>query len=237
MSDTDFPTFTDGRRSPRQPIVKCWNILEDALPKRYHWLKDDIKVSGMALDHVIETTGEHVGGFSGASARKGTLTLLLDSADDSYPLPGHIVSIQKGAVLGWYRVDDASAPNDGKQQVTVALTVTRIIHPFFSDLLSEDEGEVSRQTFSIAAISVTTTITPDPVNHRTGSTKLYELTPEGETASLPAGVAIASSTGVITLTAASLVAGTYYLDVTAKDTLAPKRTLKGGNHLVLTITA
>jgi hypothetical protein len=69
-------------------------------------------------------------------------------------------------------------------------------------------SDTYRQTFSIAAISVTDTITPVPVNHRTGSTKLYELTPELSTASLPAGVAINATTGVISPTRVNSRRGT-----------------------------
>jgi hypothetical protein len=233
----DFPTFTDGRRAPRQPIVKCWNILSSNLPVRFHWLSDDIKTSGMSVDHIIESSGEHVGGFAGASARKGNLTLLLDNADDAVPQPGHVISLQKGAVTEWYKVDESSAPNQGKNQVTITLTVTRLIHPLFTGLLSEDEGDLKRVTYSIASMNATETITAAPVNTRSGATLTCALAAEGESAALPAGVAIDATTGVITITKASVVAGTYYIDVTCQDVLANKRTLKGGCHLVLTITA
>lgn len=240
MSDSNFPTMTDGRRGPRQPIVKCWNILESSLPKRYHWLKDSIKASGMSLDHLVEDTGEHVGGFSGASARKGSLTILLDDAADKIPLPGMVIELVKAGaaapVSSYYRVDEADEPMEGKQQVTVTLTVTRLVHPFFTGILSEDEGDTKRVTYSIATMGTTETITAAPVNHRTGSTKAYSLLALNDTTTFP-GIEINASTGVITITKASVAAGVYEVDVLATDTLANKRTLKGGCKLVVTITA
>ncbi len=236
MSDHDFPTMMDGRRAPRQPTVKCWNLLLDDLPRKYHWLKDDIKVSGYSLDWLIESTGEHLGGFSGASARKGPLTVLLDDATDPVPLPGHVVSITKGAITGWYRVEETSEPMEGKAQVTLTLTLTRMVNPFFTGLLSADEGDTFRLELSLATMDPVTTIATNPVNHRDGSVKAYSLEPLGETTAFP-GITIDPATGEISVAVATAVAGVYELDVLATDTLTNKRTLKGGCRLVVTITA
>ncbi|MBX3751401.1 MAG: putative Ig domain-containing protein [Opitutaceae bacterium] len=236
MPAYDFPQFTDGRRGVRSPTVKCYNILSGGNPIQLHYIDDDIKGSSFSLDHILEGDGEHLGGYTKASIRSGTLNVQLDKADDTEPMPGHVIGLTKKSVEGFYQVREASFPGQRNNVVRGALNLVRIVNPFFTGLLSEDEGDTKRVTYSIAAMGTTETIDPQPVNHRTGATKAYSATLSSG-AALPAGIAINASTGVITITKADVVAGVSTIKVVATDTLTNKRTLEGEATLVLTITA
>jgi hypothetical protein len=235
MSDQDFPTFNDGRRAPRQPTINWWNVLVGGLPTSLIWLEDDIKASGYSVSHTVESTGEPLGGFSGASVRSGTVSIQVDDASAPIPLPGHVVSIIKGSVTNWYVVEEVSDPFKGKEAVRLTLTLRRIINPFFTQLLSPDEGDTFRITFSKGGGDKT--YAGLPVNTRTGATIACALAPLGTTGSVPAGVTIGATTGIIAVTAATVAIGVYQLDVTCADTLLNKRTNTGGNQLWLTVTA
>lgn len=235
MSAPDFPSFSDGRRAVRFPTVKCYNHLVSSAARQYHYIEDDIKHAGLSVDHMLEGDGEHVGGYAKAGLRSGNLAIQLDAADDPVPLPGHVIGLTKNSgTEEFYVVTDTSAPNKRNDQVRLALTVKRIINPFFTGLLSSDLGDSLAYTFSKAAGNAS--ITAAPVNHRSGATKAYSGIQSDGTA-LPAGLTVNAATGVIDITAATIATGSYEIEVIATDTLSGKRTLSGSNVLKLTVTA
>jgi hypothetical protein len=236
MSASDFPQFTDGRRALRSPTVKCYNILSGGNPIQLHYIDDDIKGSSLSVDHILEGDGEDLGSFTKRSMVSGSLNVQLDKADDPQPLEGHIIGLTKNLLEGFYVVREAAFAGARNNIVRGALSLRRIVNPFFTGLLSEDEGDTKRVTYSKATMGTTETIDPQPVNHRTGATKAYSATLSSG-AALPAGIAIDAGTGVITVTKADVAEATVTIKVVATDTLANKRTLEGEATLVLTVTA
>lgn len=236
MSASDFPQFTDGRRGLRQPTVKCYNLLLNSAPRQYHYIDDDIKGSSLSIDHILEGDGEHLGSYTKKGLTAGNLNLQLDTADQPAPVEAHVIGLMKNLVEGFYVVTESSFPGKAKEVLRGSLSLKRIVNPFFSGLLSEDEGDTKRVSYSKATMATTEDITTAPVNHRTGSTKAYSATQSDGTA-LPTGVAISSSTGVITITKATVAESTWTIKVVATDTLANKRPLEGEATLVLTVAA
>lgn len=236
MSASDFPQFTDGRRGLRQPTVKCYNLLLSSAPRQYHYIDDDIKGSSFTIDHILEGDGEHLGGFTKKSLTSGPLNIQLDAADQPAPVEAHVIGLMKNLVEGFYTVSESSFPGKAKDVVRGSLSLKRIVNPFFTGLLSEDEGDTKRVSYSKATMATTEDIDPQPVNHRTGATKAYSATQSDGTA-LPTGVAINVSTGVITITKATVAESTWTIKVVATDTLANKRPLEGEATLVLTVAA
>ena len=233
----DTPSLTDGRRAIKDPIVENLNVLVSAVPLRYHYIDDSLKVSGRLTKHELEGEGDLLGfDVKSSGAREGNMNLQLDKATDTPPDVGHILKVTKGTSIRFYGVVDAPVPNKRNDVVRIGPSLLQLMNPFFQGLLSADEGDTLRQTYSIATMGTTETITTNPQNHRTGSTKAYSATLEDGTA-LPTGIAINASTGVITVTKATVSAAVSTIKVVATDTLANKRTTEGEATLVLTITA
>jgi hypothetical protein len=239
----DLPSLSDGSRGITDPIVENLNVLVSSVPLKYIFLSDTFKVAGrvtqfdtpeegVILGMDIRSTGPQVGG----------LNVQLKKATDVVPLPAHTIKITKGTGIKYYGVTDGDNPNQRNAPVRITPTLQERINPFFQGLLSSDLGDAKQQSYSIATMGVTETITTNPQNHRSGATKAYAATLSDGSA-LPAGVAINASTGVITVTKASVVAGVYNILVTASDTLATLPAdheyylLEGIGTLYLTITA
>lgn len=246
MSDRDFPTMTDGLRAVRKPTVRCYNLLSGGSARRYHFVSDDIKGSSLSIDHILEGAGAHLGGFVGSGMYSGTLNIQLDRADDPVPQAAHVVSITKKRsavdVETFYVVTEDGAPNEVNNVVRAALAVKRIVNPVLTGLLSEDLGDTKQASYSKAAMGTTETIDVGGKNLRTGSTVTYAAT-QSDGSALPAGIAISSSTGVITITKADVAEGTVTIEVTCQDlkstlpTDHPARTRTGIATLILTIAA
>jgi hypothetical protein len=227
----DYPSFTDGKAGLKDPT--CRNV---AAALYYHWIEDSLKEGAVSIDHILEGEGDVLGSDTKANGSKtGTIKIQLNLATDTKPRPGHIIELIKGATTEYYVVTEMPVENKRGDVVRLSIPVKLIIHPFFTGLQSVAEGDTLRLTKSIATPS-TSTLATTPVNHRTGATKAYSALQSDGTA-MPAGVAISSSTGVITFTHASLVAGTYTILVTATDTLTPYTARESDDTLILTVTA
>jgi hypothetical protein len=232
----DYPSYTDGKKGLRDPICQNISVLVGGLPLAYHWIKDTLKMQGRVIEHILEGEGDHLGSDTKSTGvKKGMINIQLVNATDAFPLPGHVIEVIKGANDEFYIVSETPEDMERNQVVREGFPVVQAIHPVFKGLQSAAEGDTLRLTKSIAA-GGTTTLDPQPVNLRPGATLLYSAL-QSNGAALPDGVAISSSTGVITFTHASLVTGTYTILVDCLDTLVNKTDRQGEATLVLTVTA
>lgn len=236
MGDILTPSFTDGKAGVRSPTLRNLSVLVSGSPLVYHYVKESLKEEGMSLEHVLDGEGVFLGSDTkGTGKKSGTISLQYKKATDAVALPGHVLELVKGASTEYYVVQEDPEEIERRSVKRASPSVLRIMHPFFTGLQSQALGDTLLLTKSIATPS-TSTLATNPVNHRTGSTKAYSAL-QSDGSALPAGVAISSSTGVITFTHASMVAGTYDIKVTALDTLAGYDDLESQNTLLLTVTA
>lgn len=228
----DYPSFTDGKAAIKDPTIRNY-----AANKYYHFISSSITESAVSIDHTLEGEGDHLGSDTKATGVKiGTINIQLLLATDQQPRPGHIMELIIGSTTEYYVVTGMPAETKRGDVVRLAVPVKLIIHPFFGGLQSVAEGDTLRLTKSISTGGPTSTLATTPLNHRTGSTKAYSAL-QSDGSALPAGVAINATTGVITFTHASLVAGSYTIEVTATDTLSPYSQRESSDTLILTVTA
>jgi hypothetical protein len=234
---SDSPSLTSGRKSIKDPIVENLNVLVASVALRYHFIDDSLKVVGRVIEHALEGEGDVIGfDIKSEGVEKGGLNLQLDSPTDVAPQPGHRLKVTKGTSIKYYGVSEGGAPNKRNDVVRPSPSVIQEINPFLSGLLSETEGDLKRQSYSIAAMGATETVATTPINGRTGGVIAVTAT-QSDGSALPTGVAINASTGVITVTKATVLAGVYTIQVVVTDTLTGYSTRSGEATLVLTITA
>lgn len=240
---SDSPSLTSGRRGVKDPVVENLNVLVSGNPLRYHFIKHSLKVPARLTRHDMEGEGINLGfDVRAVGAEEGTIDLQLDKATDALPLPAHILRKTIGSVVKYFGVTDGSQPVERNSVIRISPSLLQIINPFFKGLLSQDLGDTLQASYSKATVTTSTTATldPQPVNTRTGATLAYAATQEDGSA-LPAGVTISPTTGVITLTGAALVIGTYTIKVSMTDLITtlpanhPWTTLAAEQTLILTI--
>ncbi|HVT74584.1 MAG TPA: Ig domain-containing protein [Lacunisphaera sp.] len=239
----DTPSLTSGRRAIKDPVVENMNVIVNGAPQRYHFIKHGFKVSSKLSKHNREGDDVNLGfDVRRGGPKEGPLDLQLNYPTDAFALAAHILRLTVGSRVEYFGISEDSWPEERLMPVRGSVTCLQLLNPFFAGLLSADLGDTLQTTYSIATMGTTETLDPKPTNHRSGATKAYSATQEDGSA-LPDGVAINASTGVITLTKADVVAGTYVIKVVATDTLTslpsnhPWRQLDCEQTLILTITA
>lgn len=227
---SDFPSFTDGRRGVKDPVVT--NLMTGTV---YHYIKDSFKVGGRAIDHELEGEGDHLGSDTKSSGcEKGVLNIQLNKATDDAPQVAHVLKVVKGTSTKYYVVTEEPHDMERNNVVRLGVPLTQVVNPFFSALVSAAEGDTYRKTHSKAQADwVFPTL---PVNHRTGSTKAYSAT-QSDGSAVPAGFVINAGTGIITVTSATIAIGVYTIKVVGTDVLAPYTDREGEATLELTVTA
>ncbi len=237
----DTPSLTDGRRAIKDPIVENLNVLVSSAPVRYHFISHSLKIAGRLTPFELEGEGTILGfDVRSAGPKTGGIRLQLNKPTDAIPQAAHILRLTVGTRIEYYGVTEADDPEERNAPVRIAPTLHQMVNPVFKGLLSEGLGDTKQTTFS--KLAGDTTIDPEPVNTRSAGTKAYSATQEDGSA-IPAGLAINASTGVLSITAATIATGTYIIKVVVSDVLAtlptdhPYRTLEGEATLILTVTA
>jgi hypothetical protein len=230
------PQVTDGLTATGNALVECLNLSGSAsLPattyQRYEYLSDSISVEGVDQDY---TDGDNapLGGRTAAGFEKGAIPIKVTPATAKLPKPGYILHCDFGDGDEFYRVTAQGRSRSKGGVKTGSPAVTRLIHPFVQDCLTEAYGSRAIKTQAAGALtgSFTTALTQRLT--RAGGTITFSLGAEpGE--SVPAWLSINASTGALSGTA---VAGTYNLHIIITDTLANFATLKGYGVLTLIIT-
>ncbi len=218
------PSFQDGAAAVTSTYVECLN--DSNLVALY--AGDGITEEGIHNAHALPS-GEALGSHTQATGFvRGPLNLQLQNPSDEYR-PGYILKLNSL----YYEITGAVGDKREKNKVTmISPPVKKVINPIISTLLST-LGQVLESTKAGAS----STLDCDVVNTRAGATGSFALsawTDEYTTAVVPAGMTMASSTGIITLS--TVAAGTYYLKVTYTETLTGKPTRKGVGHIIMTVT-
>ena len=221
--------MTDGKSGLKNPTVRCFNLLDgSSQPRRYHYIDDNISQAAVSIDHDLEGDGDPLGSDTQAGREAGVLNIQCEQIDQPAPFPASVIELNKVGVAKYYVVTAEGAQFKRNDMKRYALPVKRLYNPFCSGLLGPlgNYFEVSK--------AATSTLSAAAVNTRAGATVAYALAMVDGTA-LPAGLAINSSSGMITLTA--VAQATYELEVTITDTLTGKRERKGTGTISLTVTA
>lgn len=184
-----------------------------------------------AAEHVIfyDDDMQHVGSDTRSKEVTGSLTCTYE--DSSYTLLTDDHRFRIGQVLlyrgAYYTVTGYTGNEALRTTLTAQLTVTQLVCPVLTNMLS-DTAQAITDTHSAAAGAYT--FAPTVANTRAGSTITYELE------EAVAGVAINSSTGVVTIATPSV--GTYEVTVICVDTPASGVDIrKGYAQLTVTVSA
>lgn len=207
MSDAQY---TDGRAGLSELILTN-------LSNGYTYFGEDFKTSdGADVKIFKDSNGVHIGSDVKKDVFTGSASLTYASLDYSLPTDAHRVG--SGQVLnidGYYfvvgKAETSKAPRDVSK---VSVDLTEIVNPIVSSALSSTGNS---KTFS-KTVGSAYTKNHTAVNTRVGSTVTWRLAATKTGLTIPAGLAIASATGIETW--ATPAAGTYKYEVICTDTLA-----------------
>lgn len=230
------PQVTDGLSATGNALVQCLNLSgSGSLPattyQRYEYVSDSITVEGADNDH---TDGDNapLGGTTFAGFEKGAISLKVVPATAKLPRPGHVLHCDFGDGDEFYRVTAMGRGRTKNNVKTGNPGVTRLLHPFPLECLSEAYGFRAIKTQAAGSLSGSFTSALTARNIRSGGTLAWSLGAEpGE--SVPNWLSINASTGALSGTA---VAGTYNLRIIVTETLANFDTRRGYGVLTLIIT-
>lgn len=244
MSGTPLvPQQTDGKHGLRSPTLSCLNLFSSGTtPQTYHYIDDDIKVAGVTTEHALENDGSPLGSDVRTGFEKGNISLQYDKASDSEILPGFVVILNKGitdAVTGstdkYFQVNEAPPAAKRNQVKRAKLAVTRMYNPV--SILCQGALGNYYEAPACSNAGADVTVAPNFANWRTGTVKSYTALSQDNSA-LPTGVSINAGTGLVTINHTTAVIGTYFIVITATDTLSATTPLREGTALVkITVTA
>lgn len=228
--ETSNPAFVDGIGMVLDSVVSNQNLGVD-----YLYSGDALGQEGVH-NEVADPAGQMLGSHTQATGRfKGNVDFQLVGASDAVPRPGDI-QLFRG---GYYKVAGAIGPKRTKNKaVMVSVPLENVLNPLITTCITSN-GQIFTDTFASGGSSYTKTFAS--ANTRTGATKAWSIeawTDEYPAATVPSGMTINASTGVLTYTTPA--AGTYYIKVKLSDTAAagvptqPVRT--GVGFLILVIT-
>lgn len=226
---TNNPSFDAGTAAVLDSILSNLNSGVDFL-----YADDGIGEKGMHERHV-DPAGQKLGSRTQATnILEGPVNFQLINADDTLPRPSNVILFRGN----YYVISGDIGPKREKNKaIRVSVPLEQILGPVLTTCLAAI-GQILVETFASGG---TYTKTIAVANVRTGATKAWSLeawTAEYPTATVPAGMTIGASTGIISYV--TPVAGTYYIKIKCKDTAAaaqpvlPDRT--GVGYLILTIT-
>lgn len=230
------PQHTDGYSATLGPLVQCLNLSGSGdtpatTYQRYDYLSDTLTTEGADQDHQ-DGDLTHLGGFTAAGKKAGSISVKVGRVTAKFPLPGHIVEFDDGTGSEFFVCTAPGSARTRNNVKTAGLNLKGLVHPFPLECLSEAYGSRALKTQAAGALAGSFTTALTAKNTRTGATVAWSLAAEpGET--VPAWLSINASTGALSGTA---VAGTYNLRIIITDTLAGFDTRQGFGRLSLTIT-
>jgi hypothetical protein len=225
---TSQPKYTDGIAAVSDSLVACINF---SPAQNYLYADDAISEAAVHSQHA-DPAGQALGSITQASGFfSGSVNLQLINVDDPIPRPGYICAFREK----YYKVaGSVGAKRTKNKVVTMSVPLEEVINPVLTALLSS-AGQVK----SASVVGASGTFDAGAVkNTRAGATLAYDLsawTEEYPLATVPSGLTISDTTGV--LTCASVATGTYYLKVTVTDSVTDQPTKVGVGFLILTTTS